>query len=124
MSDVGETPSNNGEGGICTTPSLHRIINLHLNKVKDKRLKIKKEGKTKVVDEVEAKTEEEERDEQQTPLKRKTRGEEEALESKKKIKNKPRTLGTFCLLQPPIYQMTKHPKRLSRPFNRKQSRPQ
>ena len=62
---------------VYTTLTLHRVIVIHKNKAKTKCLKTKQEGQIKVVEEVEA-SEEEEREEDNFPLKHKRQGKEEA----------------------------------------------
>ncbi|KAE8637516.1 hypothetical protein CSA_004749 [Cucumis sativus] len=91
MPDFRKTLQDSGEGcGLRTVSNLLRVINLHLSKAKDKRLKTKKEGKVEEVNEVESKEEEEEEeemeDEKQTPLKRKRKGKDETLGSRKKVR--------------------------------------
>lgn len=61
--------------GVLT---LHRIIVIHKNKTKTKHLKTKQKGKTEIVDEVKVIDKEEEREEDNIPLKHKRQCKEDA----------------------------------------------
>lgn len=93
---------------VCSLSILRRIIAIHKNKARLKRLNNKKEGQVEVTD-VEV-SEEEERDEDEVPLKHKRQVEEEASRSKRvktsKAKDSKKTLPHASTISPKKKKLT------------------